>query len=163
MMKLKRLLLFLFLAVPIGLSANGDKEQKRDQDEGIHWVSIEEAQALTKENPRTIFVDVYTDWCGWCKVMDKRNFNDDEVIEYVNEHYYAVKLNAESRDQVTFNGTTLSEAELAHAFGVNSFPTIVLINETFDMVAPAPGYRKARDFQKMLEEFKEYSLENQKK
>lgn len=152
----------LILTSPLIISATC-KNQTKDsikEDQKIQWVSLEEAQRLTKEEPREIFIDVYTDWCGWCKVMDKKTFTDSKVIDYVNKHYYAVKLNAESSKEITFNGQLLTEAELAHAFGVSSFPTIVLINEDFNLVAPAPGYRKAKEFKKMLTEFSDYAEKN---
>ncbi|MTI29742.1 thioredoxin family protein [Xanthovirga aplysinae] len=135
-----------------------EKKTESDKKEEINWISLEKAQILTKENPKTVFIDVYTDWCGWCKVMDKMTFKDQKVIKYVNKHYYAVKLNAESMEEVVFNGVKISKAELAKALGVTSYPTIVLINEKFDMVAPAPGYRKAKEFKELLEKFKNYTL-----
>ncbi|MTI32933.1 thioredoxin family protein, partial [Xanthovirga aplysinae] len=131
------------------------KEVKKKQ--GIQWISIEEAQERTKNEPRKIFVDAYADWCGWCIVMDKKTFKNSNVAEFVNENYYAVKLNAKSNKEVIFNGVTLTEAQLVQAFGVRAYPTIVLINEKFDMVSPAPGYRNPKDFIDLLEKFQDYA------
>src|SRR5690606_4382796 len=91
--------------VLLGLTSfvsNDDKaDKKAKENKKINWVSIEEAERLTKEAPRKIFVDVYTDWCGWCKRMDATTFTDEAVVDYVNEHYYAVKLNAESKENIS--------------------------------------------------------------
>jgi len=74
---------------------------------GIKWVTIEEAQALAKKAPKPLFVDVYTSWCGPCKMLDRNTFSDPRVADYVNKHFYAVKFNAESGDPVTFKGQKL--------------------------------------------------------
>ncbi len=63
----------------------------------VQWITWEEAMELSKTEPRKIVVDVYTDWCGWCKKMDKATFQDEEIVEYINENYYAIKFNAEMR------------------------------------------------------------------
>ena len=134
---------------PIEDAPSDSKEKK------INWVSIEEVEKLTKENPKKIFVDVYTDWCGWCKRMDATTFTDEEVVAYVNENYYAVKLNAESKDNISLKGIHTTPAELARSFRVSSYPTIVFIDETFHNITPVPGYRKAKEFHNILKEFNE--------
>ena len=44
--------------------------------DAVKWYTIEEADALMKTDPKPIFVDAYTDWCGWCKRLDKDTFSD---------------------------------------------------------------------------------------
>jgi thioredoxin-related protein len=70
----------------------------------IHWYTLEEAQKLSDANPRKIFVDFTTSWCGWCKTMDANTFKNPTIAKYMNANYYCVKFNAETRDTVTFNG-----------------------------------------------------------
>ena len=65
--------------------------------EKVQWMSFEEAVAKNKLEPKKIFVDVYTDWCGWCKKMDAGTFNNPVVAKYLNEKYYNVKLDAEGQ------------------------------------------------------------------
>ena len=60
----------------------------------VNWMTIEKAQELQKTNPKNIIMDVYTDWCGPCKLMDKNTFQNEDVANYLNENYYAVKFNA---------------------------------------------------------------------
>ena len=108
---------------------------------------------MGKEDPRKIFVDVYTDWCGWCKKMDRSTFADESVVNYVNENYYAVKLNAESSKKITFNGHEMTEAYLARSLRVSGYPTIVFIDEKFESIRPIPGYRTAVQFKKILQDF----------
>ena len=123
--------------------------------ETINWLTVEEAQALSEKEPRKIIMDVYTDWCGWCKKMDKTTFADEEVAQYVNENFYAVKLKADSKDKVTFKGKEFSKGELAKAFRVSGYPTIVFFDKSFSKFQPVSGYRSANDFLALLAQFNE--------
>ena len=127
------------------------KEEKTAQQ--INWVTIEEAQQLTKQEPRKIIMDVYTDWCGWCKKMDKTTFSDGEVVEYVNKNFYAVKFNAEADKSFTFKGQEFTNPEFTRALRVSGFPTMVFFSEDFGKFQPVSGYRKAKEFLEMLKTF----------
>jgi thioredoxin-related protein len=123
--------------------------------EKIQWLTFEEAMEKSAEDKKPIFVDVYTDWCGWCKKMDKNTFQTDEVVEYVAQNYHAVKLDAESEDATSFDGQKLTYRQLSGGvFKVTGYPSIVLINSK-KQVAVAPGYREKEGFIQMLEQFKE--------
>lgn len=129
------------------------KEDAKKAAEGINWVTIEEAQELTKQEPRKIIMDVYTDWCGWCKKMDKTTFSDKEVVEYVNQNFYAVKFNAEADKKFTFKGQEFTNPEFTRALRVRGYPSVVFFSEDFSKFQPVSGYRKADEFLKMLETF----------
>lgn len=64
------------------------------------WISFEEAVAAAKKNPRPILVDVYTQWCGPCKLMSKNTFGNEKIAKYLNENFYCVKFDAEGFDTV---------------------------------------------------------------
>ena len=66
----------------------------------VNWMSIEKAQELQKTNPKNIIMDIYTDWCGPCKLMDKNTFQNQEVAKFLNDNFYAVKFNAEGNSKV---------------------------------------------------------------
>lgn len=76
--------------------------------ETIKWVTFNEALELQKKKPKKIFMDVYTDWCGPCKMLDKQTFHNPDVVKYINEHYYAVKFNGEGNETVAYQGKTYS-------------------------------------------------------
>lgn len=113
----------------------------------ITWLKFEEAVAANQSDPKMLLVDVYTDWCGWCKKMDKETFTDPEVVKYVNENFYAVKLNAEDTKRTfDFMGKKFSEAQLAAAMRVRSYPNFVVIEPTLQNIAQLPGYKPADAF-----------------
>jgi thioredoxin-related protein len=127
----------------------------------INWITMEEAAAKIKKQPRKVMIDVYTDWCGWCKKMDKSTFTDPAVVAYVNKHYYAVKLDAEGKKPITLNGHTYTfkqeykahELAVALLQGQMSYPSTVYLDEQFNMLTPVPGYLDAKTFTKILTYF----------
>jgi thioredoxin-related protein len=152
MKRLSVIALLLFSLTAFAGNGPGEGENKKNK---IEWLTIEEAQQRAKTEPRKVFVDVYTDWCGWCKRMDKTTFQDEQVVSYVNENFYAVKLDAEGSKKVTFNGQEFTEQSLARAMRVSSFPTLIFFTADFQTFQPVPGYRKADEFRKMLEMFEQ--------
>ena len=72
----------------------------------VNWFSINDAVNNNFKEPKKIVVDVYTDWCGWCKVLDKNTFSNEHVSGYMNEHFYPVKFNAEQKDSLEIFGKT---------------------------------------------------------
>lgn len=127
------------------------KEEKVTKE--INWVTIEEAQKLTEQEPRKIIMDVYTDWCGWCKKMDKTTFSDKKVVDYVNKNFYAVKFNAEADKTFDFKGQEFTNPQFTRALRVSGYPTVVLFAEDFSKFQPVSGFRQAKEFLEMLENF----------
>src|SRR5690606_7291329 len=90
----------------------------------INWLTLEQAEVEMKKSPnKLLFIDFYTDWCGWCKKMDTSTFKEPEVIKYINEHYIPVKFDAESKEEVKFRGKTYKflKPQNGGYRGVNSF------------------------------------------
>lgn len=144
---MKYLSLF-FIAFSLSFGA-----QAQDQ---ITWLKFEEAIAANAKSPKMLLVDVYTDWCGWCKKMDKETFTDPKVVEYINSKFYAVKLNAEDTQRTfEFMGKTYNEAQMAAAMRVNSYPNFVIIEPKLQNIAQLPGYRQPVEFVAALNELLE--------
>lgn len=140
------------------------------QFEKIHWMSMQEALDANKENPKKIIVDMYTDWCGWCKRMDATTFGNPDIAAYINKNYYAVKFDAEGQDTITWNGkiytntpmvNSLSTKKPTHSLarvlsqGRLSYPTLIFLDDSSQLIAPIPGYRTAQDLQPILIYFTE--------
>lgn len=138
--------------------------------QSINWMTLEEAEAAAQKEPRKILIDVYTNWCGWCKRMTKTTFQNPVIAKYVNENFYAVKFNAESKDSVAFKGDVFTFVnkgkrgyhELAAAMlqGKMSYPTVVYLNENLNLIQPVPGYMDAARFEKVIAFFAEDHFKN---
>jgi len=129
------------------LIALGFLSQTVNAQDQIEWMKFEEAVEANEFQKKMLFVDVYTDWCGWCKKMDKETFTDPKVIEYINKNFYAVKLNAEDTERTfNFNGKTYNEAQMAAAMRVRSYPNFVIIDPNLQNITHMPGYREPVPF-----------------
>ena len=132
-----------FLSISLALTLTNTVQGQ----EAIQWMKFEEAIAANTKNPKMILVDVYTDWCGWCKKMDKDTFTDPRVIAHFQKNFYAVKLNAEDTNRkFPFMGKTFTEAEMAASMRVNSYPNFVVIEPGLQNIAQLPGYREPEAF-----------------
>lgn len=153
----KRLLANTFIiSLVLGLlafSLTSGEVHKANDINSITWVSIEEAQELMENEPRKMFIDIYTTWCGPCKLMDRTTFKDEKVTEYVRAKYYAVRLNAESTQLTKFKGKEMTEKELAQKFQVQGYPTILLMDEDLGSIQVKLGYMKPGQFKKLLEDY----------
>ena len=153
---MKRIIIAIFFLVSLPIFGNAQK---------INWMTFQEAVKLNETAPKKIFIDVYTDWCGWCKKMDQTTFRSPEVVEYMNANYYAVKLNAEMNDTIDFAGYTFINQggmngrkgthQLAAALlqGRLSYPSYVFMDEKNQLLTVAPGYMEVKDFLPVLKYF----------
>ncbi|MEM6319944.1 MAG: DUF255 domain-containing protein [Bacteroidota bacterium] len=130
-------------------------------DTKIKWYTLEEAIEANKTNPKKIAIDIYTSWCHWCKVMDKETFTNPDVIQYMNEHFYAVKFDGEHKEKITFQGKEYKFVTVGRR-GINTlayylldgraaYPTIVYLDEDLNKVKVSPGFKKP---DQMVEELK---------
>lgn len=125
----------------------------------IQWMTITEAMAKQKANPKKIFMDVYTDWCRPCKMLDKKTFHHPDVVKYVNEHYYPVKFNAEGPDPITLKGKTFINKprkgragthQFASYLGIRGYPSMIFMDENDDIILPVTGFVNAQDLELYL-------------
>ena len=158
-MKILTLILAAFLAVSIYTSCNTAEasssmkgiEAYQTTPEGLSWYAIDDLDKMTDLNGKKVMIDMYTTWCGWCKVMDKKTFTDPAVIEYLNENFVLVKFNAEQREPVTFQGETyewmpagrrgVNKLALKLMNGRMGYPTMVYLDSNLNKIKSVPGYK----------------------
>ena len=131
----------------------------------VTWVTWEEALQLSKTEKKKIVVDVYTEWCTWCKKMDAATFQKPNIADYINEHYYAIKFDAEQKADIIFNNKIYKfvsggfgkrgHHELAKEImnGRLSYPTVVFIDENLEVIQPIPGFQDAHTFEMIMTYF----------
>ncbi len=158
---IKSLLAFTFF---ISISVNAQE---------VNWLSWSEAETLatTDKNPKKIFIDVYTDWCGWCKKMDKDTFQNEEVAAYMKAKFYMVKLDGEGKEEIKYKGKTFKfvpsgrngyhEFAAALMNGKMSYPTTIFLDEEMNMLSPIPGYQKPQPFLNIAKYFGENIYKDQ--
>ncbi|MFY7670209.1 thioredoxin family protein [Tenacibaculum sp. MEBiC06402] len=133
------------------------------QAQEVNWLSFEEALELNKKNPKPIMIDLYTDWCGWCKRMDATTYKNEVIIKYINDNYYAVKMDGEGKEDITFKGRTFKFVqkgrskyhELAAAIlnGKLSYPSTAFFDSKEQLIQAVPGYLVKERFEKILAYF----------
>ncbi len=139
----------------------------------INWITFKEAVEAQKITPKKIFIDAYTTWCGPCKLLDKNTFQHKDVANYVNQHYYAVKFNAEGNETINFKGETFSNPDfdpnkkgrnsshqLSRYFGVRAYPTLIFLDEEANTIAPITGYKTPQQIELYLKMFKTDEYKN---
>jgi thioredoxin-related protein len=150
-------LLLYFLPSVNAQSANGSSAQGNE----VKWYSFEEGMKLAKKKHKYVIVDIYTDWCGWCKKMDNETFRDPSVVNYLNESFVAIKLNAEEKNAIAFNGNIYTNPKPAlqrstHQLAVLlagsrlAYPTYIYLDSKGKTITSSQGYMQPEDLLPLL-------------
>lgn len=140
----------------------GCKKTSQSSSAAINWVTLDQAMAMNKQNNKKIYLFIYTDWCTWCHKFDSATLGDPGVAAYINNNYYAVRLNPEASDTIRINGNAYLNPSPGKMWSANKF-AIMLLDSNMKypasvfldgngnrLAAPEYGYISVKDFKPIL-------------
>jgi len=149
-----------FIAISFFLCTSASAQKAKS----VHWLSFEQLEDSLATKPKKVFIDFYTDWCTYCRKMDRVVFTNPNVIQTLNEQYYAVRFNAETDSSINFGGQSFINNQvgksrtpihqiaqlLALRRGKFVAPTMVILNKEFKVTARHFQYLDSKKLMKAL-------------
>lgn len=136
----------------------------KSDEKVVQWNNFQDGLELAKSENKKVLINVYTDWCKWCKKMDSEVFTNLDVLQYINNKFIPVKFNGESSNKIVYEGESFSHSEFIQAFGINGFPATIFLTSEGDPITVLPGFHKPDEYLRILkfigdDIFKEMSFE----
>jgi thioredoxin-related protein len=135
--KQKPLLIILLLMFALGSSSLFSAVYAEE----LNWKDVDTGLREAKSLHKYALADVYTDWCGWCKKLDRDTFTNTAMVRFLNEKFVCIKANAEDNAQ---------GQKLAGQYGVNGFPCALVFDQSGTLIGKISGYRDAAAYEKAL-------------
>lgn len=126
----------------------------------IWWTSLDKLDEKVSQNSKKYMVYIYFDGCKWCKSMEEETFGENTIARYINAHFNAFQINAQSAEKIIIDGKTYSSTKsgkydfngLATELlnGKMRFPGIVFLDENFKKLASYTTFIKPEEFELLL-------------
>jgi len=149
--------LLLFIAICFSVSSVG-------YSQGVLWTKFEDLKDSTAKEKKPIIVKIETPWCGYCKLMESKVYTNKGFAKKVGKNYYFVKLDADSKEAISFRnkeyeyiqfsgkkGVHSLAKELAEVDGVLRYPTTVVLNSDLTQNKRIVGYLNKQDLKYWLQ------------
>jgi len=142
------------------INAGEDKKQKESAE--IQWYAFDKGLAKAQAEGKVLVVDFYTDWCHWCKEMDKQTYSEKNIIKYASDKLIMAKLNAETEKKYKFKEAEYSGRQLSQIFGVTGFPTTAFVKSNGELITAVSGFISPEKFIHILKYLAENHYETMK-
>ncbi len=133
--------------------ARQNAQTKKQETQALEWHTFDKGYERALKEKKLLVIDFYTDWCHWCKVMDRETYGNKTVIDYARQNAILAKVNAETDEKYKFKEASYSGRELSMMFGVRGFPTTSFMNEKGELLTSVSGYIPAERFLVILKYF----------
>jgi thioredoxin-related protein len=112
----------------------------------LDWLAFDAAATRASKEGKHVIVDIYTTWCGWCRVMDRETYGNAQVADYLTQNFVLAKINGESSSKIHWKGREITERQFAREVGVTGFPTTFFLKPDLDVLGGVPGFIRPNDF-----------------
>ncbi len=112
----------------------------------IKWYDFNNGLEIAKAENKKILINVYADWCKWCKKLENEVFPDPEVMEYMLKRFISIKFNGEDKNKINYMGQIYLHSEFVEAFGINGFPATIFMTSEAEPITVLPGYLNAKEY-----------------
>lgn len=164
----KKAIVFIFFLLTLPMS----HLRAQQKTEVVNWITFEQLSDSLAIHPKKVLLFFHTDWCAYCRKMQREVFTDPQIVSHLNKHYYVVSFDAESTDTVSFDGALYTNSApqkktgsyhkltelLAARQGKFSFPTTVILNEHFQVQTRSFEYLDRKKLSRVIQQQKENKL-----
>ena len=133
-------------AMPPGSEKSGAPGEGHKTGEKLEWFAFDAATARAKNEKKHLIVDIYTTWCGWCRIMEKQTYGDPEVAAYLRENFILAKVNGESSAKLRWRGKEMTERQFARAVGVTGYPATYFLKPDAELLGGMGGFLRPPEF-----------------